>query len=392
MRYPLASALCSAFLLVGVVAGPASASDSRSKRDQNKAQLQQLKGQLNLTLASDSRVEAEVNRLTALARAQQARADAARQAQEAVAGQITQTTQHLGEVEAHRVALRQQVVIAAISAYVDPQNQATPAGPVADDLAETARQQVLLSVVQGSATDSLDLLKASGVDLNAAKDDLDRLHGIASRRAKLEQDLARQLRLAQAAQQKAHAELQHRVDDLQQETKALSAQEGELEALIQREDAAAAAAIAARRAQVGAPGGRGAPGRVSGVVSNVGLIWPLHGPVTSEFGPRWGGFHPGIDIAPSYGTPIGAAKDGVVIQAGPYGGYGNFVLIAHGDNIVTGYAHQSRIAVSQGQQVNQGEIIGYVGSTGFSTGPHLHFEVRINGSPQNPRNYESGSP
>ena len=119
---------------------------------------------------------------------------------------------------------------------------------------------------------------------------------------------------------------------------------------------------------------------------------PLHGPVTSEYGYRWGALHPGIDIAPPYGTPIAAAKSGVVIQAGPYYGYGNFVMIDHGGGMVTGYGHQSRIAVTQGQTVRQGQIIGYVGSTGDSTGPHLHFEVRINGATQNPRSYMSGNP
>ncbi len=81
-----------------------------------------------------------------------------------------------------------------------------------------------------------------------------------------------------------------------------------------------------------------------------------------------------------------------MIFAGPEGGYGNFVLIDHGGGIVTGYAHQSRIAVTQGQSVTQGQVIGFEGSTGDSTGPHLHFEVRVNAVPQNPRGFESGAP
>jgi len=115
--------------------------------------------------------------------------------------------------------------------------------------------------------------------------------------------------------------------------------------------------------------------------------------VTSEFGPRWGGFHPGIDIGMDTGTPIAAAKRGVVSFAGwNDGGYGNFVIIDHGDGTATAYAHQSRIGCSVGQVVAQGQTIGYVGSTGNSTGPHLHFEIRVNGVAQNPRNFESGSP
>lgn len=120
-----------------------------------------------------------------------------------------------------------------------------------------------------------------------------------------------------------------------------------------------------------------------------GLIWPVHGPVAQEFGHNG---HPGIDIDAPYGTPIHAAGNGVVTWAGWQGGYGNFVLIDHGSGLVTGYGHQSRIAVTRGQKVSQGDVIGYEGSTGYSTGPHVHFEVRINNVPHNPRLYVPGNP
>jgi murein DD-endopeptidase MepM/ murein hydrolase activator NlpD len=94
-----------------------------------------------------------------------------------------------------------------------------------------------------------------------------------------------------------------------------------------------------------------------------------------------------MDIGAGSGTPIGAAGNGTVISAGWRGGYGNAVIIDHGGGIATLYAHQSRLGVSVGQSVSQGQIIGYVGSTGYSTGPHLHWEVRVNGSPVNPRGY-----
>ncbi|MDX6516519.1 MAG: hypothetical protein QOH73_2185 [Gaiellaceae bacterium] len=122
-------------------------------------------------------------------------------------------------------------------------------------------------------------------------------------------------------------------------------------------------------------------------VSSSGLIWPVNGPVVSPFGMRWGRMHEGIDIAVGTGTPIAAAAAGTVAYAGWESGYGNFVLIDHGNGLATAYGHQSRIAVSTGQSVSQGEVIGYVGCTGHCFGPHLHFEVRINGSAVDPLGY-----
>jgi murein DD-endopeptidase MepM/ murein hydrolase activator NlpD len=118
-----------------------------------------------------------------------------------------------------------------------------------------------------------------------------------------------------------------------------------------------------------------------------GFIWPVSGPVTSPFGMRWGRMHTGIDIGVPYGTPIRAAASGQVIYAGWMDGYGNLVFIDHGRGISTGYAHQSSIAVSNGDTVTQGQVIGYVGCTGHCFGPHLHFEVRVNGAPVDPLGY-----
>ena len=116
-------------------------------------------------------------------------------------------------------------------------------------------------------------------------------------------------------------------------------------------------------------------------------MWPAAGTLTSGFGSRWGRLHAGIDIAGPVGTPLIASKSGTVIFAGVQGGYGNLVLIDHGGGFVTAYAHQSRIATSVGASVSAGQVIGYMGNTGNSTGPHLHFEIRVNGSAQNPMGY-----
>jgi murein DD-endopeptidase MepM/ murein hydrolase activator NlpD len=121
--------------------------------------------------------------------------------------------------------------------------------------------------------------------------------------------------------------------------------------------------------------------------SSAGLIWPVSGPITSPFGWRWGRMHQGIDIGVPSGTPIHAAAAGTVIYCGWEEGYGNFVVLDNGGDLATAYGHQSSIAVTCGQQVNQGDIIGYTGCTGHCFGPHLHFEVRINGNPVDPLGY-----
>jgi len=152
----------------------------------------------------------------------------------------------------------------------------------------------------------------------------------------------------------------------------------EVEALA-AQSAALAAAI--RDAQAGA----GSTG--SGAPSAAGFIWPVNGVVVSGFGMRWGRMHEGIDIAASSGTPIWAAAAGTVIHAGWLGGYGNLTVVDHGNGLATAYAHASAILVAVGQQVSQGEAIALVGSTGNSSGPHLHFEVRVNGVAVDPLLY-----
>jgi murein DD-endopeptidase MepM/ murein hydrolase activator NlpD len=119
------------------------------------------------------------------------------------------------------------------------------------------------------------------------------------------------------------------------------------------------------------------------------MMWPVYGPVTSPYGPRWGTFHKGIDIGVGMGTPIAAADSGTIFYSGEMDGYGNVILIDHGNGIVTLYGHQSQLIATKGQYVTRGTTIGLVGSTGHSTGPHLHFEVRIgsNGMAVDPMGY-----
>jgi murein DD-endopeptidase MepM/ murein hydrolase activator NlpD len=184
---------------------------------------------------------------------------------------------------------------------------------------------------------------------------------------------------------------QQKLQDISHLNAQQQAEAGEIDALQVASEAIAArirAAQASRQAREQA--GQQASGQASSpdtTPSSSGLIWPVSGPVTSPFGWRWGRMHQGIDIGVGYGTPIHAAASGTIIYCGWESGYGNLTVIDHGGNLATAYGHQSSIAVACGQHVNQGDVIGYVGCTGHCFGPHLHFEVRIDGSPVDPLGY-----
>lgn len=153
----------------------------------------------------------------------------------------------------------------------------------------------------------------------------------------------------------------------------------EIEAL-EQQSAALAARI--REAQQASAGPAAAVPSGSGV-----LDWPVSGTVTSGFGVRWGRMHEGVDVAVAEGTPVRAAAAGTVIYAAWMSGYGNLVVVDHGDGLSTAYAHNSSLAVSVGQPVAAGEVVSYSGNTGNSTGPHVHFEVRVNGAAVDPLGY-----
>ena len=194
--------------------------------------------------------------------------------------------------------------------------------------------------------------------------------------------LASQNKLAGARSSKSHALVATKAQ--------ISAEVGESKALASASADLAARIQAAQAADRSSSGGDGTTDTSSGspvTAPTSGFIWPVSGPITSPFGMRWGTLHPGIDIGVPTGTPIHAAAAGTVIYCGWMSGYGNLVMIDHGGNLATLYGHQSRIAATCGEQVSQGQVIGYSGCTGFCTGPHVHFEVRVNGSPVDPLGY-----
>ncbi|MCQ2736863.1 MAG: peptidoglycan DD-metalloendopeptidase family protein [bacterium] len=159
--------------------------------------------------------------------------------------------------------------------------------------------------------------------------------------------------------------------------------------LITREQNSQLESLIRQEQSLNSPSRAAAPAKKSFAQSG-SYIWPCRGIITSPYGYRWhpirGGniFHSGIDIGADYGVPIRATASGIVIMAGWYGGYGNCIIVDHGKGWSSLYGHCNAIFVGKGQAVGQGTSIGSVGSTGMSTGPHLHFEIRYNGSPVDP--------
>jgi len=127
-------------------------------------------------------------------------------------------------------------------------------------------------------------------------------------------------------------------------------------------------------------------------------IWPVLGRITDGFGERLdpfsgeGAFHTGVDVGADYGAPVHVTADGMVLDAGQHSGYGRVVVVDHGFGLTTWYAHLSSYAVIAGTRVKRGEVIGYTGISGRSTGPHVHYEVRMNNAPVNPRHYMKSTP
>ena len=223
---------------------------------------------------------------------------------------------------------------------------------------------------------------------------------IASKKAKLEEDRAKVLELEKVAQEKQNlinqkkaerqAVLERAMNDRDTAERAyneLMASSASITAMLQQRAAERAAAAAA--ASQSGSGGGGA----TWVQGTGQLAAPVNAPITSDFGwrihPIYGTrrLHAGTDFGVDEGTPVHAADGGVVVEAGWISGYGYTVIIDHGNGMSTLYAHNSDVAVSPGQTVSKGQVVSYSGNTGGSTGPHLHFEVRINGEPTDPMGY-----
>lgn len=372
--------------LVMALATPAFADPTpEEKRAAANAKKAQAAAQLDTLKANDAELEAAVRALDAGVAIEAANTDAAQQSLRAAERSLTTAQARLAATEAKMAELRTKVSEAAVRAYVHPGGDTLLEIVRSKDLGEASRRQALLAHVVSSERDIVDQMRAARQDEQMEKENLAEAARVAADRKKAAAEKLAGLEKARNDQVKLKNALDARIEQVTSEVAALSREEATLSALIRARQAPASAAPAATAsvAAANAAPANAAPARVGGS----GVAWPTNGSVTSGFGYRWGSLHAGIDIANGIGTPIRAAKGGTIILAGWNGGYGNCIVIDHGGGFSTLYAHMTRLRASDGQRVSQGDLIGDMGSTGNSTGSHLHFETRVNGSPQDPTRY-----
>ena len=252
------------------------------------------------------------------------------------------------------------------------------------------RLEVLKRIIDSDIT-LINEIKKERADIEAHKQKLE-----ADRAKLVELEKAALAKQAEIEQKKAERNvvLQKAQNDratAMQAIEELNASSAQVSAMLKERQAARAAAAAAAAAAAQSSGGQGAS---DNWVQGTGQLgWPVSGEITSPYGyrvhPIWGTtiYHSGIDIGVDEGTPVHAADGGVVVWSGWMGGYGYAVVIDHGNGLSTLYGHNSELAVDEGQSVAKGQVISYAGSTGNSTGPHVHFEVRVNGDPVDPMGY-----
>ena len=252
------------------------------------------------------------------------------------------------------------------------------------------RLEVLKRIIDSDIT-LINEIKKERADIEAHKQTLE-----ADRAKLVELEKSALAKQAEIEQKKAERNvvLQKAQNDratAMQAIEELNASSAQVSAMLKERQAARAAAAAAAAAAAHSSGGQGAS---DNWVQGTGQLgWPVSGEITSPYGyrvhPIWGTtiYHSGIDIGVDEGTPVHAADGGVVVWSGWMGGYGYAVVIDHGNGLSTLYGHNSELAVDEGQSVAKGQVISYAGSTGNSTGPHVHFEVRVNGDPVDPMGY-----
>jgi len=368
---------CLGFSLVAVNPAPARADVAQDlqklqrQQDDLNRQIEQLRNQKTRTQAEYNKVQSQIKQKQAqLKKLQQDLAYLESQFQQ-TSSDVAEAEQDLADAEA-RLNERQNLLETRLrTMYEEGTVSYLEVLLAAKDFGDLLSRFELLKEIVAQDADLLKQVKAEREE-------------VAAKKATLEEKKARIASLKdQTASQKASvaqltSDLKAKQGQLAVNLRELEKQEDQL---IERSNELARQ-IGAIQARLGT--------KRTGKLS---MMWPVIAPITSPFGNRYHPvlkkykMHTGLDLGAQMGTPIKAAESGTVIMAQRDSGYGNMTVIDHGDGISTLYGHQSKLGVKVNDKVAKGQVIGYVGSTGISTGPHLHFEVRVNGQVKNPLDY-----
>jgi murein DD-endopeptidase MepM/ murein hydrolase activator NlpD len=414
--------------LSGLAGGHAQAqTDSDKQRVDN--QIQAVQGQVaevsaeegrlyNLLAASSARkaeLDAKVATIDGQIRGVQARLDAAESKLGAIQADQRRTEGRLAEATTQLTEAKGELARQAIAAYTGQSEAARYATMLLGSatVGDLASRRSYLKAVVGSQSEAIraeeklrdevkdlrDSLEASRADAEGQRATVDAERATLQGARNEQESVRSQVAVEVAENDKLHDQAQSRKEEFQGELENLEQESSSIAATLraraaQRSSAAKAPTAAPSAAPSAAGGGDAAEAAPAIPPGNGRMMFPIPGgSIVSGFGPRvhpvYGDVrvHTGVDISASTGTPIHAAADGVVVSAGTMGGYGNATVIEHAGNLATLYGHQSAIGVSEGETVKQGQVIGRVGCTGTCTGPHLHWEVRLDGTPVNPMNY-----
>jgi murein DD-endopeptidase MepM/ murein hydrolase activator NlpD len=372
-RCRLLAVLTVVLALFGSLATPAGAATSSEMRRlrQTRARITQVRQEMEAVKAQRDRQQQSV---AAAQRQVNTILAAVGAAEEAVDRQQTAVEEARVKLdELRREQERKRAVLRARALRLYKQGSGVPFAPIlsAHSPADAMRRASYVDILNRADHRDLEGAGIAQVAVAAQRRDLEAKEGELRRMLAEQRALLAQVESIRDSRLAALSGVAQRLRQLQAKETHLSAESRRVAALSRR-----SSARTSRSSLVDVP--RGAVG---------GWGWPTRGPVTSEYGRRWGRMHEGIDIGAPTGAGIYAARAGVVSFAGKMSGYGNLMLVDHGDGIVTAYAHQSSFIARRGARVNVGQLIGRVGCSGHCTGPHLHFEVRVSGSPRNPRRY-----
>ncbi len=339
-----------------------------------------LQARIDILAAEDVDVFRALNAAEELVSRQVAQVEAAEQQLRAQIAVQRQNEAAIGWAQLDIADVRRDAEAVIVEVYLQAGSERTATLLASDDLTHGLRRLALLEAVHGHAEDLVEDIRlaedrydAALAEAAASIAEVERLREV------LEDDLAA-LEERRAQQASIKAELDRRRRALEQEFASWDQEATELESFI-REEKYRQELEEFLRAQEEAD------------AAASGFVWPTAGVVSSGYGnrlhPILGVYrlHAGIDLGTRHGQPVYAARTGVVVNAGPWGGYGNAVVINHGSGVSSVYAHLSQVTVRPGDIVVTRDLVGNIGSTGLSTGPHLHFEIRLNGTPVDPLGY-----